>query len=69
MATWIEDVTQALRDLGGVASLSDIYEVVARLRTEPLPPSWEAIVRSTRSGSGLSSGPTSQSSSPRTSSS
>ena len=45
MSTWYEDVEQALRDLGGAAHLSSIYERVRVIRSEPHPPSFEAIIR------------------------
>lgn len=47
MATWINDVTQALQNLGGVAKYADLYKEVKRLRASPLPTSYEAIIRRT----------------------
>lgn len=45
MASWREDVQQALRAIGGMGTLSQIYLSVERLRSPNLPPSWQAIVR------------------------
>ncbi|GAB5519003.1 MAG: hypothetical protein RhofKO_12540 [Rhodothermales bacterium] len=45
MARWIDDIVSAMRNLGGYASYSDLYPEVARLRTQPLPQTWEAIIR------------------------
>ena len=45
MATWVEDIAQALRNLGGEATLSEIYEEVKQVRIEPLPRTWQASVR------------------------
>jgi len=47
MATWVEDVIQALDNLGGKASLSEIYEEVERIRVEDLPSTWKAAIRRT----------------------
>jgi len=45
LAIWREDVVEALRRLGGVAHLSQIYEVIREVRAEPLPRTTNAIVR------------------------
>lgn len=45
MATWIQDITKAFEQYGGVASLPDIYKLTALLRTEPLPRNHRAIIR------------------------
>lgn len=45
MATWVEDIFQALENLGGQASLSQIYAEVRRIRKEPLPSSYKANIR------------------------
>lgn len=45
MATWVEDIVQALRNLGGVGTLEQIYEEVKRIRKVPLPVSWQANIR------------------------
>ena len=37
MATWVEDITQALTNLGGQAHRKDILEEVRRIRKESLP--------------------------------
>ena len=47
MATWVEDIREALRNLGGEASLSVIYEEVQHIRIEPLPQSWKAVINGT----------------------
>lgn len=47
MATWVEDVFQALKNLGGQASLNDLYTEVRRIRTDSIPKSLNAIVRRT----------------------
>jgi hypothetical protein len=47
MATWVEEVIQALDNLGGKASLSEIYEEVERIRVEPLSNTWKATIRRT----------------------
>lgn len=45
MATWVEDIVQALKNLGGQATLVQIYEEVKRIRTEPLPVTYESSIR------------------------
>lgn len=45
MATWVEDIVQALRNLGGQATLNQIYAEVKRIRTEPLPANYQASIR------------------------
>lgn len=45
MAKWHEDIKQALRELGGVASLEDIYAQLRTIRPEPHPDSFDAIIR------------------------
>jgi HNH endonuclease len=45
MATWAEDITLALEQLGGIASLSDIYEKVSAIRSKPHPADLGASVR------------------------
>ncbi len=47
MATWTNDITQALINLGGVARLADIYEEVMKIRIPPHPNSLDAIIRGT----------------------
>jgi hypothetical protein len=45
MPTWMQDVVQALTNLGGVAPLRDIYEEVQNIRAEPLSTNWTAVIR------------------------
>lgn len=47
MATWVEDIRQSLQNLGGEASLSEIYAEVKRVRVEHLPQSWKAVINGT----------------------
>ena len=44
MATWLEDVIQALVNLGGQAALKDIQAEVKSIRTDPLPKAWKMII-------------------------
>ena len=37
MATWVEDIVQALKNLGGQAHRKEILEEIRRIRKEPLP--------------------------------
>jgi putative restriction endonuclease len=45
MATWAEDIAEALRNLGGEAKLEEIYREVSQVRDQPLPESLDATVR------------------------
>ncbi len=45
MATWREDVETALKNIGGVGSLAQIYAAVEAVRGKDLPHSFRAIVR------------------------
>jgi hypothetical protein len=45
MASWVEDIVQALKNLGGQATLSQIYIEVRRIRTVPLPETYQACIR------------------------
>ncbi len=45
MATWVEDIIQALLNLGGQATLNQINAEVKRIRAEPLSVNWRASVR------------------------
>lgn len=45
LATWREDVFEALRSIGGAAPLASIYRAVREIRGGRLPRTWEAIVR------------------------
>lgn len=46
-ATWLDDITSAYGNLGGVARYDDLYQEVARIRGGVLPASWREIVRRT----------------------
>lgn len=46
-ATWLEDITTALRNLGGTAKYADLYAELETLREAELPPKWQEIVRRT----------------------
>lgn len=39
MARWVDDITQALKNLDGIAHRKEIIEEVKRIRSEPLPKS------------------------------
>jgi len=43
--TWLEDITQALKNLGGQATLKQIDMEVSRIRREPLPKNWQYVIR------------------------
>jgi len=45
MSTWVDDIVQALKDLGGLGSLNQIYDQVALIRKEPMPVTWKASIR------------------------
>ncbi len=45
MKTWVEDISESLVNLGGVAKLADIYSEVKRIRPLPHPKSIEATIR------------------------
>ena len=45
MATWREDTIQALKNLGGVAHLSEIHKEVARLRKGKLNNTWTQTIQ------------------------
>ena len=47
MAAWREDVSIALRNLGGIANLSAIYSEVKKVRDAPPPQNFKASVRDT----------------------
>jgi len=47
MATWVEDVIQALNNLGGQAPLQNIYAEVKKIRAKPLTKTWHATIRRT----------------------
>lgn len=45
MAIWRDDIVKGLKNLNGVASLSDIYKELRRIRPLPHPISFDAIIR------------------------
>lgn len=45
MATWVEDLERALVNLGGVATLEEIYREILKIRTETIPSEYEAVIR------------------------
>lgn len=47
MATWLDDVTHGLESIGGIGSLSQIYEAIRLIRPLPHPQSFTAIIRRT----------------------
>lgn len=47
MARWIEDIVQAMRNLGGQAKYAELYEEVRRVRNGPLSKECKATVRRT----------------------
>lgn len=47
MNTWLEDITTALRYLGGTAKYADLYAEIENSREAELPPAWQEIVRRT----------------------
>lgn len=42
---WVDDIVEALLQLGGEASYAELYPVLAQIRVGPLTPSWNATVR------------------------
>jgi hypothetical protein len=44
MATWIEDIIQALKNLGGQGTNEEIFAEVKRIRKPPLPKTWHAMI-------------------------
>jgi hypothetical protein len=47
MATWLEDVIAALRNVGGIAHYETIYTAVSDIRGKDMPSSWKQIVQRT----------------------
>lgn len=47
MKTWLEDIEDSLRDLGGISHYSELYKRIKEVRQQPLPKSWHAIIRRT----------------------
>jgi predicted HNH restriction endonuclease len=45
MASWIDDIVQSMKNLGGQAEYEELYEEVRRIRDQPLPKTWKAIIR------------------------
>ena len=45
MDSWIEDIVQAMKNLGGQAKYENLYDEVKRVRNQSLPKTWKAIVR------------------------
>lgn len=45
MTTWRNEVIEAIREIGGQGTLSQIYAAVQSRASRQLPPSWQAIVR------------------------
>ncbi|HEY8098278.1 MAG TPA: HNH endonuclease [Methylobacter sp.] len=45
MATWVDDITLALEQLGGIAPLSEIYAKVREIRSQPHPNDLGASIR------------------------
>jgi len=45
MTTWLDDIILALENLGGLASLQDIYREIERIRAGRLSEHWQANVR------------------------
>ncbi len=45
VASWRDDVVEALQRIGGRGSLAEIYESVKLVRAANRPPTWQAIVR------------------------
>lgn len=47
MATWLQNIVEALKQMGGQATLKQIYDEVCRIRQEPLPKMWQHIIQDT----------------------
>ena len=47
MPRWIDDIVQAMQNLGGQAKYEELYEEVRKVRSQPLTKEWEATVRGT----------------------
>jgi hypothetical protein len=45
MTTFLQDIIQALNNLGGQATLSQVYSEVERIRTSSMPRTWQASIR------------------------
>lgn len=44
---WLEDITTALQNLGGIAKYADLYAEIENVREAALPAAWQEIVRRT----------------------
>lgn len=47
MAAWVDDIKEALTQLGGVASRKALNDRIAQIRQDPLTTSWEMTVQKT----------------------
>jgi hypothetical protein len=45
--TWLDWIVNALQNLGGKSTYYRLYNEILRIRPEPFPRSWQAIVRRT----------------------
>jgi hypothetical protein len=45
--TWLDWIVKAFENLGGKASYYRLYNEILRIRPEPFPKTWKAIVRRT----------------------
>ena len=47
MATWVKDIVQALKNLGGQATEKNLHEEIRRIRMGSFPNSWKGIINHT----------------------
>lgn len=47
MSTWLDDISLALANLGGIAHYDALYPEVKKVRTGTLPESWKQIIQRT----------------------
>lgn len=47
MSTWLDDISLALANLGGIAHYDTLYPEVKKVRSGTLPESWKQIIRRT----------------------
>ena len=45
--TWVEDIVRAITNIGGQATLTQIYDEVKQIRQGPLPKMWQHIIQDT----------------------
>ena len=45
--TWLQYIVQAFQNLGGLASYTDVYAEIEKIRLEPFTVEWKATVRRT----------------------